>query len=234
MVRAMLIRSSIRSLALRSSSRQRLLLTAVLPLAAVLSLGTVGCAGGKKDVLTADHIQPAAMPDGGEWRGVYYNQLYGMLHITESGGAVQGAWRTEAGDKWGELYGEVEGNLLKYTWKEHKIGIVGANATSEGKGYFVYSIPNPAEAHVIKGEWGLGENEAGHTWEALKQLNQEPDPKSVRPNEFEGHSGVEGFDGNRSDTGAEAQKGKEEGAEGEKDGESKDGESKEKEEKSKD
>src|SRR5690606_25259295 len=134
MVRAMLIRSSIRSLALRRSSRQKLLFTAVLPLAAVLA---------------ADHIQPAAMPDGGEWRGVYYNPLYGMLHITESGGAIQGAWRTEAGDKWGELYGEVEGNLLKYSWKEHKIGIVGANATSEGKGYFIYTVPNPGEPHVI-------------------------------------------------------------------------------------
>lgn len=226
MVRAMFIRSTM-------FARPRLILSAVLPMTLALALGTVGCAGGKNDVKTADHIQPGAMPDGGEWRGVYYNQLYGMLHITESGGAVQGAWRTEAGDKWGELYGETEGNLLKYTWKEHKIGIVGANATSEGKGYFVYTAPNPGEPHVIKGEWGLGENEAGHTWEALKQLNQEPDPKSVRPNEFEGHSGVEGFDGNRSDTGAEAQKGKEDApADGE---EGKDGEkSKEKDEKAKD
>lgn len=195
MVRAMLIRTTLRSV----------LVFAVLTSASALSLTSTACAP-KKEVLTADHIQPGPLPEGGEWRGVYYNQLYGFLHITESGGAVQGAWRTEAGDKWGELYGETQGNLLRYTWTEHKIGIVGANATSEGKGYFVYSAPNPGEAHVIKGEWGLGENEAGHTWEALKQLNQEPDPKSVRPNELEGHSGVEGFDGNKADKGWESEK----------------------------
>ncbi len=180
---------------IRTSIRSAFFLVSAL----ALSAATMGCAGGKKDVLTADHVQPAAMPDGGEWRGVYYNQLYGFLHITESGNAVQAAWRTTAGDKWGELYGEVEGNLLKYSWKEHKVGVVGPNATSEGKGYFVYKIPNPDEAHVIQGEWGLGENEAGHTWEALKQLNMEPDPKSVRPDELESRVGAEAWDGNKGD-----------------------------------
>jgi hypothetical protein len=219
MVRAMLIRSTIRS---------GLLLSAALSLSAALAFTAMGCSGNKQPQTAADlDIKPGAMPDGGEWRGVYYNQLYGMLHITESGGAIQGAWRTEAGDKWGELYGEVEGDLLRYTWKEHKIGIVGPNATSEGKGFFQYTVPDPTQAHVIKGQWGLGEVEVGHTWEALKQLNQEPDPKSVRPDELEGNSGIQGFDGNRGDTGTEAQQGKDEAdaAEGE--------ESKEKDEKAK-
>jgi hypothetical protein len=223
MVRAMLI---------RRTTRTSLLLSAALSLSAVLAVGTIGCGGKKEPQTVADlDIKPGAMPDGGEWRGVYYNQLYGMLHITESGGAVQGAWRTEAGDKWGELYGEVEGDLLRYSWKEHKIGIVGPSATSEGKGFFQYTVPDPTQPHIIKGQWGLGEVEVGHTWEALKQLNQEPDPKSVRPDELEGHSGVEGFDGNKSDTGVDfGDKDKEKG-EGE--GEAKDEESKEKDEKAK-
>jgi len=220
----MLIRSTIRSALPRA-----VFLSALFLSAGVASSAVMGCSGGKNKVQTADHIKAGAMPRDGEWRGVYYSQLYGMLHITESGGAVQGAWRTEAGDKWGELYGEVEGDLLRYTWKEHKIGVVGPNATSEGKGYFLYTVPDPEEPHVIKGEWGLGENEVGHTWEALKQLNQEPDPKSVRPDELESRSGVEGFDGNRSDTGKEAQEGKDEAAP---EGEEKGDEKKEKDEKS--
>ncbi len=185
-VRAMLIRTPLR----------------VAFLAALaLSVGTaaVGCGGGQNDVKTADDIQPGAMPTGGEWEGVYYNQVYGFLHLTESGGAVQGAWRTTAGDKWGELYGETEGDLLRYEWKEHKVGIVGPNATTEGKGYFRYTIPKPDEPHVLKGEWGLGENEVGHSWDALKQTNMEPDPKSVRPDELESQIGAEGWDGREGD-----------------------------------
>lgn len=166
----------------------------ILACAVSLSTAVTGCAGNKNDPLTADHIKPAPMPEGGEWHGVYYNQLYGFLHLTENSGAVQGAWRTTAGDKWGELYGETDGNLFRYTWMEHKVGVVGPNATTEGKGYFVYTVPNPDEPHVIAGEWGLGEAEAGHTWDGLKQLNMEPDPKSVRPDELEGQIDASSWD----------------------------------------
>lgn len=67
---------------------------------------------------------------------------------------------------------------------------------------------------MIKGEWGLGENEAGHTWEALKQMNMDPDPKSVRPNEMESRVGATGFDGATGDADIGAEKEDEEGAEG--------------------
>ena len=139
------------------------------------------------------------MPDGGTWEGVYYNQTYGFLHLTVSNGAAQGAWRTTAGDKWGEMYGEIEGDLLRFSWTEHKVGVVGPQAKSEGKGYFLYRIPKEGEAHTLKGEWGLGESDAGHTWDCVKQMNQEADPKSVRPDEFENRVGAEGFDGAKGD-----------------------------------
>lgn len=176
------------------------------------TLGTVGCSK-PPEVKTADHIKGGAMPEGGDWQGVYFDQVFGFLHITVSGNAAQGAWRNNAGDKWGELFGEVDGNVLKYSWTERKIGVVGPAAKSEGKGYFVYSIPTPGEPHMIKGEWGLGENEAGHTWEALKQMNMEPDPKSVRPNEMESRVGASGFDGATGDADVGNE---EEGADGEK------------------
>lgn len=169
-------------------------------LALVLAFGTlttVGCA--KKDTVVVSNVQAGAMPAGGEWQGVYYHQVYGFLHLTETSGAVQGAWRTAAGDKWGELFGEVEGDLLRFSWTEYKVGVVGPNAKSEGKGYFKYFVPRADEAHEIRGEWGLGESDAGHGWDCIKQTNMEADPKSVRPNELESQVGATGFDGEKGD-----------------------------------
>ncbi len=163
------------------------------------SLAMTGCGGNKPQIMTADHVKPGALPAEGEWRGVFFNQTFGFLHITTEGKGAQGAWRTANGDKWGELYGEIEGDVLKFTWTEYKVGIVGPNAKSEGKGYFRYTIPREGEAHELKGEWGLGENAVGHSWDCVKQMNQEPDPDSVRPNEMESAIGAQGFDGAKGD-----------------------------------
>lgn len=178
----------------RAFLRSSLLLALALPVAT-----TVACGGSQQGPKTQIDVQAGEMPDGGAWHGVYYSQTYGFLHLTESNGSVTGAWRTVAGDKWGELFGEVKGDVLNYSWKEHKIGMIGPNATVEGKGYFRYTIPKPGEPHEIVGEWGLGENNAGHTWTALKQNNMEPDPKSVRPDELESRTGAEGWDGSSTD-----------------------------------
>lgn len=168
-------------------------------LLAAVSWGTVACGGAQQPAANVVQVQPGPLPDGGDWEGVYYNQLYGFLHLTVSSGAAQGAWRTTAGDKWGEMYGEIEGDLMRFTWKEHKVGVVGPQATSQGKGYFRYTIPREGEAHELQGEWGLGESNSGHNWNCVKQLNQEPNPKSVRPNEIESQVGASGFDGAKGD-----------------------------------
>src|SRR6185503_18705082 len=143
---------------------------------APLTLGLAGCGGGQGDVKTAS-VKAGKMPDGGDWRGVYYSPLYGYLHIESDGDSVNGAWRTAAGDAYGELHGKTDGNLLRYDWKERRIGAVGADAVKQGKGYFVYSIPKADESHEIEGEWGLGQSDAGNTWQAVKQKNMPPDLK---------------------------------------------------------
>jgi hypothetical protein len=159
---------------------------------APLALGVVACGGGDK--VKHATVQPKEMPSGGEWQGVYFSPLYGYLHIVADGKAVNGGWRTAAGDAFGEMHGETDGNVLKYEWKERRIGAVGADAVKKGKGYFVYSIPKEGEAHEIKGEWGLGENEAGNKWEAVKQKNMPPDLKAVQPDEYEGRVSGGGWD----------------------------------------
>src|SRR5690606_4134638 len=74
------------------------------------------------------------------------------------------------------------------------IGAIGAGADRSGKGVFLYTIPKENEPHEIIGEWGLGENECCGKWEAVKQMNMEPDPKSVRPDEIEGRVSGGGWD----------------------------------------
>lgn len=161
-------------------------------LSAPMVLGVVAC-GGEPEVKHAT-VKPGELPAGGEWQGVYFSPLYGYLHIVTDGKAVNGAWRTAAGDAFGELHGETDGNVMKYEWKERRIGAVGADAVKKGHGYFVYSAPKEGEAHEIKGEWGLGDNEAGNSWQAVKQKNMPPDIKSVQPDEYEGRVTGGGWD----------------------------------------
>ncbi len=151
----------------------------------------VGC-NSEPEVVKAN-VRPGAMPSDGDWRGVYYDTVYGYLHITSSGESAMGKWRTAAGDKWGEMSGKVDGDLFTYDWTEHRIGIVGPAATSSGKGYFKYVVPEGDNVdHEIHGEWGMDQNEAGYHWSAVKQRNMKPDPNSVMPDETQ--TSVEGAD----------------------------------------
>jgi hypothetical protein len=155
-----------------------------LALAAPLAT-TAACSGNKQGAgAKAANLKPGEMPADGDWTGVYYSQLFGMLHLVRDGDAIIGRWRTAAGDKWGELHGEADGDLLRYEWTEHRIGYVGPNATTHGKGYFRYVVP-PGENvdHEIHGEWGLDADETGNPWEAIKQRNTAPDLDSVMPDE---------------------------------------------------
>lgn len=163
----------------------------VMALALPLALSACGGAPQPKHA----NVKAGPMPEGGEWPGVYYSQLYGYLHILADGSSVNGAWRTTAGDSFGELNGEIDGNLLKYSWQERRIGAVGADANRKGQGYFVYTTPKAGEAHEIVGEWGLGDENAGNEWRAVKQKNMQPNPDSVKPDEIEGRvTGVDSWD----------------------------------------
>ena len=167
-------------------------------LAGVLALALpcvtlVACHG--KSANSADKIS-REMPEGAEWKGVYYSQIYGNLHLVEADGELKGAWRTSAGEAWGELHGKAEGALFKYEWVEHKIGMVGPSADRKGHGYFVYVRPEKGtsgkDPDEIKGQWGLGDKASGNKWDAIKQTNVEPDPKSVTPDEVERGPAING------------------------------------------
>jgi hypothetical protein len=152
-----------------------------------LAFSVMGCS---KPEAKAPEVKPGNMPEAGEWTGVYYNPVFGHLHLVKEGNTISGKWRTTAGDKWGELSGEVVGDLLRYQWQEHVIGAVGASAGTGGHGYFRYVVPKGTNVdHEIHGEWGLNAEEAGQKWDAIKQRNQKPDPTSVMPDETQSVSG---------------------------------------------
>lgn len=183
-------------------ARRQVLSSLSFSLVVSVAAALVGCGPGSGDVKHAT-LKPGPMPAGGEWNGVYFSTQFGYLHLVSDNKSANGAWRTSAGDAWGEMSGECDGDLLRYQWTERKIGAIGADATKKGHGYFRYTIPNPAEPHKIVGEWGLGESDAGAPWEAVKQIRMEPKPESVKPDEIEGRTNVGGWDdeGEKKDSG---------------------------------
>ncbi len=166
-----------------------LLVAFALPLASTLA----ACGPSQGEVKKAQ-LKPGALPEGGEWNGVYYSTTFGYLHLVSDNKSASGAWRTTAGDAWGELAGEAQGNILRFEWTERRIGAIGADATKKGHGYFRYTIPKEGEAHKIVGEWGLGDSDAGSPWDAIKQVRMLPNPDSVKPDEIEGRTNVGGWD----------------------------------------
>jgi hypothetical protein len=178
----------VRAMLLRKLCKLSLLSALALPSALSMS-----ACGPSTDVKHAQ-VKAGELPAGAEWQGVYFSPVYGYLHLLTDGKAAQGAWRTGGGDAYGELQGEVDGDVLRYTWTQHKIGQIGKEATSSGKGYFKYTIPKEGEAHKIVGEWGLGDSDAGNSWDAVKQTNMQPNPASVKPDEIEGKVNAGGWD----------------------------------------
>jgi hypothetical protein len=138
----------------------------------------VGCGPSKP---AADAIVSKPMPNGEVWAGVYYHPVFGHLHLEEKDGAVMGRWRDSDKGKWGELIGTSQGNVVRYTWKSHRYGIIGPAATTEGKGYFVYVI-GESRFPEIRGKYGVGDLPLEGDWNCVKQVGKVPDLQSITGN----------------------------------------------------
>ncbi len=136
----------------------------------------VGCGDGEG--AKSAKVSSGPMPEGESWTGVYFHPVFGYLHMQEEGTNVVGRWKRTDHSHWGELSGTVSGNVLRYTWREHKVGMVGASATTQGKGYFVYKV-NKENIGELDGEFGLNDAEVGSNWKNVKQLRMPPDLKSI-------------------------------------------------------
>jgi hypothetical protein len=144
-----------------------------------LASGVAGCGGSDGPGAKFGKIKAGEMPEGQAWPGVYYNEVYGYLHVVEQDGAVSGRWKRTDSSHWGELSGTSEGNLLRFTWKEHRVGGIGQSAESHGSGVFVYSMPADSKIPKLTGQYFLDDSKDIGKWDCVKQLNLKPDPNSI-------------------------------------------------------
>jgi hypothetical protein len=153
--------------------------TLALSGALIVTPAVIGCGPSTPEGKTAN-VQAGDLPEGGEWTGVWYSELYGNLHLVRDGNAISGKWLRTHKDKWGELHGQVTGDLMRFEWKEYTIGLVGPGAMRTGRGYFKYGKGKEAGApDEISGEIGRNNDEVGDPWTAVFQKDVKPDLASI-------------------------------------------------------
>lgn len=133
----------------------------------LLVLWCVGCGGGPPE------IKAGNMPNGGNFSGVYYSPQYGTMNMIQNGSNVVGEYASDM--RSGKILGEVQGDVLKFEWIENKAMVSNRATETKGHGYFRYVVDPSSGDHVLKGEWGLGEQEVGGgPWNAYKAKGKEP------------------------------------------------------------
>jgi hypothetical protein len=134
-----------------------------------------GCGGGGAPKF--GNIKAGELPAGESWAGVYYNPVYGYLHMVDQGENVVGRWKRTDSSHWGELSGTAEGNVMHFTWKEHQYGAVGPSSDIKGEGVFVYKMGEGAPE--LTGQYSLADSDSVGQWNCVKQLNTKPDLNSI-------------------------------------------------------
>jgi hypothetical protein len=142
--------------------------------------GTVACGGGGAAKFPV--WKAGEMPSGESWVGVFYNPVYGYLHMIEQDGNIVGRWKRTDGSHWGELSGTAEGNVMHFTWKEHKYGSVGPSSDSKGSGQFQYFLPTDGKIPELNGVYALDDATDTGDWHCVKQMNMKPDLNSINGN----------------------------------------------------
>ena len=138
------------------------------------------CSGG------GTQLQVGTMPEGGSFQGVFFSPQYGEMHMVQNGSAVVGKYKKD--ERSGDLQGEVEGDVMHFEWTEYKAMVSNRPQESHGRGYFRYMVDPSSGDHVIKGRWGLDDDDTnGGEWNAYKSKTREPD--------------LEGFGGGKSSGG---------------------------------
>src|SRR5262245_43354821 len=138
--------------------------------AIVLGVFAVGCGGGGG----TSSVQTGPMPDNGTYTGVYFSPQYGEMHLVQNGNAVVGKYKKD--ERSGKIQGEAEGNVLRFEWTEFKAMVSNRPQETRGHGYFRYLVDSSNGDHVLKGRWGLADDDSnGGDWNAYKSRTREPD-----------------------------------------------------------
>ncbi|MCU0690563.1 MAG: hypothetical protein MUF54_04110 [Polyangiaceae bacterium] len=155
-------------------------LLVLLTLVFAVPTAVCACGGGSQHPKMAA-VKPGNMPSGASWDGVYYNAIWGYLHIVTDGGKFRARWKRADESAFGEMDGTITGDVARFDWSEHKVGMVGQSATTKGKGYFRYTRPEGDNVDdMLLGQWGLEDAEVGGgEWDAIKQRNLRPNLDAV-------------------------------------------------------
>jgi hypothetical protein len=129
-------------------------------------------------------VKAGELPSGETWVGVYYNPVYGYLHLIEQDGNIVGRWKRTDGSHWGELSGTVDGNVMHFTWTEHKYGGIGPSADSKGSGQFVFKM-GENDIPELGGQYALEDSEKVGDWHCVKQKGMKADPSSINGSSVE-------------------------------------------------
>jgi hypothetical protein len=114
------------------------------------------------------------MPAGGSFTGVWFSPQYGEMHIEQSGATAIGRYTKD--ERNGRLQGNVEGDVLRFEWKEHRELIVGRPVETKGHGYFKIYKKEDEDTWNLTGEWGTDASETGGgPWTAVKSKSRQPD-----------------------------------------------------------
>jgi hypothetical protein len=143
---------------------------------ALASSAVVGCAGGTAAKFA--EVKAGEMPSGEAWDGVYFNAVYGYLHITVSGSDLVGRWKRKDGSKWGELSGTVDGNVAHVKFTEHTYGGIGPASDVHGTGVFAYGMSGDKIAK-LSGQYALDDSDAVGQWDCMKQVGMKADLNSI-------------------------------------------------------
>lgn len=163
---------------LSSLRSPRLSAAFAVALSALVAAPLAGCKGGADSAAGAP--KAGEMPAGESWQGVYFHPIFGHLHLVEQGTNIVGRWKRADESAWGELEGTVEGNIIRYKWVEHKIGLVGAASSSKGKGWFQYQAAKEEKGSAeIDGKFGLEDGPEDADWHSVKQQRMTPNLDSI-------------------------------------------------------
>lgn len=135
-------------------------------------------------------VRPGPMPSGETFSGFYRSQLMGDINIQQTGDAVVADYEYDRAQchVLGHFEGTVEGNLLRFSWREDKRAC-GYQTPVTGRGFALYDVSQEGEVRRghLYGEIGLNDQDRGDgQLMAVKVPGREPVLRSQQSSGGEG------------------------------------------------
>lgn len=127
----------------------------------VVLLVLAGCSGGNQGVQMNTEIQRGAMPEGGNWAGIWFTN-WGEMSISTTGSSVVGEFCQEDRNRYGRLEGTANGNVMTFHWITNDVSMAGASRETEGSAIvqFTFVPAGENQSSHMEGTWGYDNSNA--------------------------------------------------------------------------